>query len=169
MNRTPKTSESQAPKVWLLDFLERYWIIVLAIIFGYPFIKRYIDDQKANYALNDADNEKAMTRVIAENPVTLQEALLKITTRTEVHDIARSIAVAFGTHIQTGDSSFWDKLNPKGWTENDSEAYQQLARIKQPATVELVSRCYYLFTRRDLRKDVRELLDSEYKKKLTLF
>jgi hypothetical protein len=160
-----------APNASILETLQKYWFLLLVIILGIPYLIRYYKNQAVTDIVNDVvQNEK---EIVAQNqnPTTQLQGLNKITTRIDLHEIARNIAYNFGTSVRTKETtimnlSWW---NPKGWTENDEKAYNQLKKINYASSRDLVAKCYYFLTRNNLYDDVKNLLDEEYRSKLPLF
>ncbi|TRW98502.1 hypothetical protein [Flavobacterium gawalongense] len=154
-----------------LQILKDYWFVILGLFLVVPFLIRYLKDANTSITVNNQQEEEKLYKAQNENPVTQLVGLNAITTRVELHDIARNIAFNLGTNIRTKevtwlDSAWW---NVKGLTENDEKAYNQLKKINYVASRDLVTKCYYFLTRRNLMNDVKELLDDEYKEKLPLF
>lgn len=154
-----------------LDMLQKYWFILLAIILGIPYLMRYYKNQAVTDIVNDVVQDEK--EIVAQNqsPVTQLAGLNKITTRIDLQTIARNVAYNLGTSIRTKEVTplnlaWW---NPKGMTENDEKTYNQLKLINYASSRDLVAKCYYFITRRNMFDDVRELLDDEYKAKLPLF
>jgi hypothetical protein len=152
-----------------LEVLNQYWFVILGIVLGLPYLIRYYKNQGTVDIVNDVVQDEKVIKAQNENPTTQLAGLLKITSRVELHEIARNIAYNFGTSIQTKDASWSSWLNPRGWTENDEKAYYQLKRINHASSRDLVAKCYYFMTRRNLMNDVKTLLDEELRAKLPLF
>lgn len=154
-----------------LETLQKYWFVLLALILAIPYLMRYYKNQAVNDVVNDVvQNEK---EIVAQNqnPATQLAGLNKITTRVDLQTIARNIAHNLGTSIRVKEISWTDPAfwNPKGFTENDEKAYNQLKKINYATSRDLVAKCYYFLTRRNMFDDVRDLLDEEYRAKLPLF
>lgn len=154
-----------------LQTLKDYWYVILGLFLVIPFLIRYLKDANTSITVNNQEEEEKLYKSQNENPVTQITGLNQITTRKELQDIARNIAFHLGTDIRNKETSWLDSgwWNPKGWTENDEKAYLELKKIKQPESRDLVVKCYYFLTRKNLLDDVKRLLDDEYKEKLTLF
>lgn len=153
----------------LMEFIKKYALILGVLVLGFPYLMRYFKDQETEDVVNNNQEEEKKSAVQVQNPTTQLTGLNKITTRTELHDIARNVAFHLGTNIQIKNASWGSWLNPRGWTENDEKAYLELKRINYPASLDLVVKCYYYLTQRNMLDDVKKLLDEEYKKKLPLF
>jgi hypothetical protein len=163
-NKTPQQNN-------FLESLKKYWFVVLAFLLAIPYLIRYYKNQAVNDIVNNVVQDEKEIVAQNQNPTTQLAGLHKITSRVDLHEIARNVAYNLGTSIRTKEVSWTDPAywNPKGWTENDEKAYNQLAKINYVSSRDLVAKCYYFLTRRDLFKDVRELLDEEYRAKLKLF
>lgn len=166
-----RVQNKNAPQNSFLETLKNYWFVILAMILAVPYLIRYYKNQAVTDIANNVVQDEKEIVAQNQNPTTQLAGLHKITTRTDLHDIARNVAHNLGTSIRNKETS-WDSMafwNPKGWTENDEKAYNQLAKINYVSSRDLVAKCYYFLTRRDLFKDVKDLLDDEYQAKLKLF
>lgn len=166
-----RTVHNSSQNGGFLQILKDYWFVILGLFLVVPFLIRYLKDANTSITVNNQQEQEKLYKAQNENPVTQLVGLNAITTRVELHDIARNIAFNLGTNIRTKevtwlDSAWW---NVKGLTENDEKAYNQLKKINYVASRDLVTKCYYFLTRRNLMDDVKELLDDEYKAKLPLF
>lgn len=155
----------------LMEFIKKYWLVLVGVVMGFPILLRYLKDQETVTNQNNVDAAEKNIVIANQNPTTQLVGLNAITTRIELHDIARNVAFHLGTIVRTKEVNplslaFW---NPRGWTENDQKAYIELNKINYAASRDLVTKCYYFLTRRNLIDDVKELLDDEYKTKLPLF
>ncbi|RTY69691.1 hypothetical protein [Flavobacterium sp. LB2P53] len=154
-----------------MQILKDYWYVILGLFLVVPFLIRYLKDANTSITVNNQQEEEKLYQAQNENPITQLVGLNAITSRIDLQDIARNVAFHLGTNVRTKevgffDSSFW---SPKGWTENDEKAYNELKKINYVSSRDLVTKCYYFLTRRNLNDDVKELLDNEYKTKLPLF
>jgi hypothetical protein len=154
-----------------LQVLKDYWYVILGLFLVVPFLIRYLKDANTSITVNNQQEQEKLYKAQNDNPVTQLTGLMAITTKTWIHDVARNIAYNLGTNIRTKevtwlDGAFW---NPRGLTENDEKAYNQLAKITIVSSRDSVVKCYYFLTRRNLMDDVKTLLDDEYKAKLPLF
>ncbi|MFV8389802.1 hypothetical protein [Flavobacterium sp. LB1P71] len=164
-----RNSQNNPQNGGFLQILKDYWFVILGLFLVVPFLIRYLKDSNTLITVNNQQEEEKLYKAQNENPVTQLTGLNAITTRVELHDIARNIAFNLGTSVQTKDASWSSWFNPRGWTENDEKAYNQLKKINYVASRDLVTKCYYFLTRRNLMDDVKTLLDDEYKAKLPLF
>lgn len=152
-----------------LQILKDYWFVILGLFLVVPFLIRYLKDANTSITVNNQQEAEKLYKAQNENPVTQIVGLNAITTKTWIHDVARNVAYNLGTSIQTKDASWTSFFNPRGWTENDEKAYNQLAKITIVPSRDATVKCYYFLTRRNLIDDVKTLLDDEYKAKLPLF
>lgn len=151
------------------DFIKQYFLVIIGLIVAIPFILKYYKKQEGEFKEADLVADEKTLEVANENPVTRLQGLNKITDRVDLQDIARNIAYNFGTNIRVKNSGFIAMLDPRGWTENDEKAYNQLKKINYIKSRDLVIKLYYFQTRRNLMNDVKTLLDEEYINKLPLF
>lgn len=154
-----------------LQTLQDYWLVILGLFLVVPFLIRYLKDANTSITVNNQQEAEKLYKSQNENPVTQITGLNQITSRIDLQDIARNVAFHLGTDIRNKETSFLDSAwwNPKGWTENDEKAYLELKKINYPESRDLVVKCYYFLTRKNLLDDVKRLLDDEYKQKLSLF
>lgn len=153
-----------------LDIVERYWVVLLGLIIGYPIIMRYFQDASTKDTINKQEEKEKLLVSANQNPVDQLTELNKITANTFYHNLSRNIAISFGTNVLTKESDFFTYLfNPSVWTESDEEAYNQLKPLVSAGQVKIVTQCYYVFTRRNLMDDVKTYLDKKYLEKLPLF
>jgi hypothetical protein len=154
-----------------LEVLKNYWFVILGLFLVVPFLIRYLKDANTGITINNMQEDEKIIKEKASNPVTQLQGLQAITTRTDLHEIARNIAYNLGTNLRTKEAGILDAdwWNPRSWTENDEKAYNQLKKINYVASRDLVIKCYYFLTRRNLMDDVKKLLDEQYKAKLPLF
>lgn len=153
----------------LMEFIKKYWLVVVGVIVGMPFLLRYLKDAQTEGNKNDAEEAEKNLVIANQNPLTQLEELNKITKDTFYHNLARNVAIHFGYDIQTKDSSWLAFLNPYGWTENDQKAYNELKKLVNSGQKRTVTACYYILTRRNLSDDVKKKLDSDLLIKLPLF
>lgn len=151
-----------------LDFIERYWIVILGLLIGIPFMYRYFYDADKKDTINEIEEEIKLVQAANRSPKTQLEQLNKITTNKGYHTWARDIAHAFGT-LEQNQNNWWDFLNPKGWTENDADAYQLLKKVTNTGQKRVLTELYFVLTGKNLQDDVLMLLDKNELMKLTLF
>jgi hypothetical protein len=167
MTRT--TTRSKGASSPVMDFLKKYGLIIVGLLVGFPYLLRFYKDQQTLDTINNLEESDKVLAAQNVNPTISQMGLDKITSRLDLQNIARNVAYHLGTSIQTKNASWVSWLNPRGWSENDEKAFQQLKLINYATSLDLVVKCYYFLTQRNLLTDVRTLLDEEYKKQLPLF
>lgn len=143
----------------VMDFLLKYGILIGVIIVVFPWLKKYTMNMTASNEETEKELEK--DREFQENkaPEVKLSKLEQITSRTDIHAAAESLAHDLGTKYS--DSGSWtDWFDYSGWTENDEAAANTL--IYQNKNYKLVERCYYVVTRsRNLTADVLKYLDGD--------
>ncbi|WP_026713655.1 hypothetical protein [Flavobacterium daejeonense] len=165
-----RNSKKPSDNGGFLATVERYWLVLLGLVIGYPIIMRYFQDAGTKDLINKQEEQEKVLASAVQNPVTQLQELNKITTNTYYHNIARDIAVAFGTDVLNKEASIWTWLsNPSSWTENDEKAYLALLPIVNSGQQKVIVQLYYVLTRRDLNYDVKKYLDKKYLDKLPLF
>ena len=154
-----------------LDIVERYWLVLLGLIIGYPIIMRYFKDASTKSFINNQEESEKILASTNNNPVQQVENLNSVTTNYFYQNLARNVAKDLGTNIATKEATFWDFkwLNPTTWTENDSKVYDSLKQLTNTGQVKTVANCYYVLTRRNLYDDVKQYLDGDLLVKLPLF
>lgn len=154
-----------------LDFIKRNWIIITGLLIAIPYIKRYLDDQNTQIAINKADNVVKETasqmQVIKEvkllenlSPLTQNDKRKKITSRIDLWSASASLAHDLG--VKYKDSGKWyDFLNPRGWTENDESARKTL--VYQRNNFQILEKLYYEVdtNSRSLRNDILQYMDKD--------
>lgn len=164
-----RTMQNSPQNGGFLQILKDYWFVILGLFLVVPFLIRYLKDANTSITVNNQQEAEKLYKAQNENPVTQLTGLNAITTKTWIHDVARNVAYNLGTSIQVKDADWSSWFNPRGWTENDEKAYNQLAKITVVSSRDATVKCYYFLTRRNLIDDVKTLLDDEYKSKLPLF
>lgn len=154
-----------------LDYVERYWLVLLGLIIGYPIIMRYFKDASTKSEINNQEEKEKLLVSASNNPVLQVKELNHVTTNYFYQNLARNVAKDLGTNIATKEAGFWDFkwLNPATWTENDKKIYDSLKQLVNTGQVKTVANCYYVLTRRNLYDDVKQYLDDELLNKLPLF
>ena len=170
----PKNKISAASQ--LLEFLKKYWLFIVFLLVGFPYLKRYLDDQKEKTRLADearkleakkqADKTAAETKLVNNtNPITQNKTRSLITSNKELHSVSSNLAHHFGVaYSDTG--NWYDFLNPKGFTENDHEILQLLVTYRRYFVV--IEKLYFEVdtNSRNLRKDIVKYLDPKDLKEL---
>jgi len=163
--RTVKNSANAG----FLALIEKYWLVLLGLLISIPYLVRYYKNQGTiDFANNIVQGEKVLAAQ-NENPVSQLGEFNKVTSNVYYHNLARNIAIHLGTDIQTKDASWTSWFNPRGWTENDEKAYNQLRFITNVGQRTTVAKLYYILTRRNMLDDVKKYLDSDLLIKLPLF
>lgn len=165
---TNKRKVQSAETSPLMEFVKKYWLVVVGVVMGFPILLRYLKDQETETNKNNVEEAEKNLVIINQNPLTQLEELNKITKDTFYHNLARNVAINMGYDIQTKEAT-WQYLNPFGWTENDEKVYLELKKIINLGQKRTVIACYYVLTRRNLSDDVKKTLDSDLLIKLPLF
>lgn len=152
-----------------LSILERYWLVILGLIFLIPVILRYLRDSQTKSQINDLQEIEKLLVANNENPFNQSQVLNTITVNPFYQNLARNIAIDLGTNIRVKDASFWNLINPKGWTENDAKVFNHLKSITNSGQRTTVVNCYYVLTRRNMMDDIKTLLDPQLLQQLPLF
>lgn len=150
------------------DLIKKYWIVILGLIFATPVILRYLKDSQVKNEINDQEEQIKLNQSANLSPISQQSGLNKITTNMFLQNMARSLAHNLGTLYQSK-PHWWSILDPRGWTENDKAVYDDLKQLTNSGQIRLVSECYFFLTAKNLKEDVRTLLDTELFSKLPLF
>jgi hypothetical protein len=167
---TRTKASNQTESVWLLDFLQKYWMLILGTIFAYPYVMRYLRDAQTKKEVNNIQEDEKLLAVKVEHPKTQLDVFNTVTTNTSYHNIAKNIAVALGTDKLNKEAGAiaWT-VNPSSWFEDDKKAFDNLRLLINSGQVKTVTELYYDITRRDLSFDVKNLLDEKYLKQLRFF
>ncbi len=166
INRNVRTKNLESSGFFV--FLERYGFVLLGLIFAIPFVYRYLQDSNTKTEQNEVEEQIKLNNVVNLSPVTQLDALNKITKNQAYHNWARSLANNFGT-LQLNQNHWYDFLNPKSWSENDTEIYNSLKQITNTGQKRIISELYFVLTARNLSTDVSTLLDKDLLIKLPLF
>lgn len=153
------------------DFIKRNWLVITGLLIVIPYIKRYLDDQATAIKNNKSENilkeTEKTSEVIKEikviqnkNPNSQNSRRRKITGSSELWAASTKLAHDFGfTYSDTG--GWLDRLNPRGWTENDISIRNTLLKYRNYFPI--LEKLYYEIdtNSRNLRKDINELLDDK--------
>lgn len=150
------------------DLIQKYWIVILGLIFAIPVVLRYLKDSQVKNEINDTEEQIKLNQAANLDPIKQLVGLNKITTNPYYQNMARNLAHNLGTLYETR-GGFFAFLNPRSWTENDTAVYNDLKQLINSGQVKTVSDCYFFLTGKNLREDVIKLLDSELLAKLKLF
>jgi hypothetical protein len=164
----PRQTNVKNSNMGFLALIERYWLVLVGLIFATPVILRYLKDSQVNNETNDTQENIKLAVSQNLDPIKQQSELNKITNNPFYQNMARNLAHNLGTVYQAR-LGFWSFLDPRSWTENDQLIYDDLKLLKNSGQVKTVVSCYFFLTGKNLREDVLKLLDSELLKKLPLF
>lgn len=153
------------------DFLKRNWFILIVFLLALPYAYRYYKAQMQTNAEQDVSIDKDKSWLANSSSTTQQQRADKITKSKDLQAVAKKLAVDLGTKFSDTNFSWlspssWGALNPRGWTENDSEVLTALLKYRNyyPALQRLYHDCYS--NSRDLSNDVNDLLDPKELKRL---
>lgn len=162
------TQIKTAVKGGFTAFLKRVslwkWIVFAIILVSIFPLFRYVKKQLAKNQEQNQDLTKSLQLSQNSNPQTLQDRLDKITKDRGVQASARLLAKDFG-FLVADRGSWWDFLNPSGWTENDKSIADNL--IYQRNNIKLLTALYFQITNsRDLIADIQNYLDADQLKRV---
>lgn len=144
----------------IMDFLKKYWLIITAILVGYPYLKRYLEAEELKNKLATASVEKDTKLLANQNPLTQAQKRLKITKSKDLHAASQSLASDLG--VMYSDAGNWyDFMNPRGLTENDTNVRKTLVLYRNYFNI--LEKLYYEVdtNSRSLRKDILQYLDAD--------
>ena len=162
------TKPNPSNQLGFFELIERFWIVILGLILATPVILRYLKDSQVKNEVNDSQEQIKLNVSQNLSPIKQLEGLNKITLNPFYHKLAFSLAHNLGTIYQSR-GGFLSFLNPRTWSENDKEVYNDLKKLTNSGQIKTVVKCYFFITGKNLREDVTRLLDSELLKKLPLF
>lgn len=151
--------------VQTMDFLRKYFVFILLILIGYPFLKRFLDKQGIENNKSSAEVVKAQKQLENKNPITQSQKASKITQSAELHAAAAKLAHDFGFD-SADQGNWWDFANPRGMTENDEEIRNTLMKYRNYFPI--LEKLYFeVYTNsRKLRTDILQLLDADMLKQV---
>lgn len=160
--RTVKRGGVESP---FFDWLEKYWLMLLSIIFFAPTVMKWIkdinlegqkDDIKNQGELNTAENIVQSPSVIKDKVDKYLRDELKI--GFEQREKLKADAVSLAHHLGTRAGSSWWNIDT--WTENDDEIEAILKR--QVHNFKIIERLYFMaYTEsRNLTNDILKYLDK---------
>lgn len=151
------------------DWLEKYWLMLLGVIFFMPTVMKWIkdinvvgvkDDLANSIEVNNAQNSVDSPIIIKDKVDQYLRVELKLGKADRDMLTAEAVALAhhFGYSVEKGD--WYDFLKPRGWTENDDEIEKILKR--QTYNFKIIERLYYMaYTQsRNLSSDILKNLDK---------
>ncbi|MGL3000507.1 hypothetical protein [Flavobacterium sp. RSSB_23] len=153
-----------------MQFLQKYWIVILGLIIAVPWIQNYLEEMKTKNQNDKLENdvEKIETKKAVEkeiklldnkNPLTQKQKRLKITGSSELWAASEKLASDFGFAIQdSGD--WWDFAKPRKWTENDESIRNTLLKYRNYFSI--LEKLYFQVDTdsRSLRADILKYLDK---------
>jgi hypothetical protein len=150
---------------------KKWLYILIGLIVIFPIIRFIIRQyQKFNSLQVELDEKntevvKGKTFLENQNPVVAQNKADKITVRKDVQSAAKQLAHDLGTKY-SDKNSWWDWLDPRGWTENDKKVADTL--LYQRYNYTLLKRLYNeVYTNsRNLTDDLFALLDKNELKRV---
>jgi hypothetical protein len=160
----------------IMDFLQKYWLVIGGILFVFPLLKRYLnkqaelkDEQDKQLSL---DNLKTTTVINKEvkfysnlNPTKQLTERQKITASKELWAVSTKLSNDFGV-LYSDQNGLFDWLNPRGWTENDKAICDTLVKYRN--YFDKIEKLYFEVdtNSRNLRKDILKYLDAKELKRL---
>ena len=166
--KKPNKTFDPAP---IMDFLQKYWIIIAGLIFALPWIKNYLDEMQATNKKSALENEvevkekkaeaiKDTIRLENKNPLTQKQKRMTITGSSKLWAASTQLAHHFGV-TYSDDGNWYDFMRPRGLTENDEEIRNIL--LKYRAYFSKLEKLYFQVdtNSRSLRKDIIQYLDKD--------
>jgi hypothetical protein len=163
--------KKQDTSTQFMEFLKKYWYIILGFILIFPMIKRYLAQQQAYNEEHQQqivlDSKINQVKIIKEtrfvnnlDPKKQLTARQKITGSKELWAVSTKLASDFGV-IYSDNNNWYDFMNPRGFTENDVAIADAL--IKYRNYFEKLEKLYFEVDTNssNLRKDILKLLDSD--------
>ncbi|MFV8343919.1 hypothetical protein [Flavobacterium sp. XS2P39] len=154
-----------------LDFIKRNWLIITGLLVAIPYLNRYMKEQAEKTRLANLqialDAKKGNAQIIVDNrqienlnPLTQNQKRLKITASKDLHAASQDLAHHFGV-LYSDAGNWYDFLNPKGWSENDTEIRKVLVLYRN--YFDKLEKLYYEVdtNSRSLRKDILKLLNKD--------
>lgn len=160
--RTAKRGGVQSP---FLDWLEKYWVMLLGILFFLPTVMKWIkdinvtgqkDDMENEIELNSSENSVQSPQMITDKVDQYLPVELKIAKDQREKLKADTIALVHNLGTRAGSSWY----NVDTWTENDAEVEKILKR--QVHNYKVIERLYFMaYTEsRNLTNDILKYLDK---------
>lgn len=154
----------------VMDFLQKYWLLIAGLIFALPWIKKYIDEMNASNKKDSLENavevketihqtNKDLKRLENQNPLTQKQKRMRITMGSELWGASQQLAEDFGI-IYSDNGKWYDFLNPRGWTENDENIRNTLLKYRKYFNI--LEKLYFQVdtNSRSLRADILKYLDK---------
>jgi hypothetical protein len=154
-----------------MEFLQKYWFIILGLLVAIPWIKNYLAEMatknKKDALANVVEEKQTIFETNKEikvienkNPLTQKQKRLKITGSSELWAASEKLASDFGFAIQdTGD--WYDFAKPRKWTENDESIRNTLMKYRNYFSI--LEKLYFTVDTpsRSLRADILKYLDQK--------
>jgi hypothetical protein len=144
--------------IWLKNNIPFVTVLIVGAMSA-PYLYRYFKGQELkNKEQNDSIAGQNQL-IDNKNPLTAQQNANKITLNKDVQATALQLTVDLGYKYSDA-GSWWNFLDPRGWTENDKKVLSALKY--QVRNIHLVERLYFeVYTnRRNLKDDVNRVLDA---------
>lgn len=156
-----KNNKNNPPlSVQLMEFIKKYWLVITALIVGYPYLKRFLDTQKVKNIASDSMVVKETKLITNTSPIVQNDRRKKITVSKELWAASAKLAHDFGFDVADR-GNWYDIFRPSGMTENDTEIRNTLLKYRNyfPALEKLY---FEVDTNsRSLRNDILQLLDKD--------
>jgi hypothetical protein len=151
-------------RFWRWDNWQCYLVVIAIPVIAFP-LYRFIQRQSLKNEENNADIEKETQLLENSDPVKQQESANKITPNKSIQAYAREVGVKLGTFYSDA-GNWWDFLNPRGWTEDDSRVADIIIyqRNNYALMQKLYNKCYS--NSRNLSNDLLTLLDKNELKRV---
>jgi hypothetical protein len=155
----------------IMEFLQKYWMVIGGVIFIFPLLKRYLAKQKELAVEQNnnllVDQQKSNVQYVKEvrylnnkDPKLQLTERQKITAAKELWAASTKLANDFGV-IYSDDSNWYDFMNVRGWTENDRDIRNTLVKYRN--YFDKLEKLYFQVdtNSRNLRKDILKYLDPQ--------
>jgi hypothetical protein len=154
-----KSDKTDYP-VKIMEFLKKYFVFILLILIGYPYLKRYLDSQKIKNEQSNATVIKELKLLENTSPIVQGSKRDKITRSKELQAASAKLAHDFGFDVRD-QGNWYDMLNPRGWTENDAEIRNTLMKYRNYFPI--LEKLYFEVdtNSRKLRNDILQHLDKD--------
>jgi hypothetical protein len=168
MQRTTRKTRNSVNSGFL-SIIERYWLVIIGLIVGTPFLLRYLKDSSVKNYTNDLQEQIKTNATANLSPITQLSGMNKITTNKAYHDWALSLAKDLGT-LYSSRASWYSIFDwTRSLTENDTAVYNSLKQVSNTGQKRILGELYFFLVQRNLNEDVVKLLDKELLAKLPLF
>ena len=130
-----------------------YLALCILLVFPlYRYVRKQIDKNKEQTQNLEIEQKKRDM----ENPTSQLVAATKITPDNNLHAITKNIAHHLGF--------IYDWYDPRSWTENDLDCFNQFLKLKNRSELKLVVKLYFevYAVGRNLQLDCQKVLDAKY-------